>query len=119
MGSGPLETPPRCLLSERACVSPPLPGHRDAGVGPAGLPWFRRWLRASPTTPSHADVLQIYADAQGGRAFLLEAGLGQGLLGGLSGLHFQGSELGVCCPQHPLGFAKRLGKKTFLNCKGL
>ncbi|XP_058566674.1 uncharacterized protein LOC131501012 isoform X3 [Neofelis nebulosa] len=65
VGYGPLETPPRCLLSERACVSPPLPGHRDAGVGSAGLPWFRRWLRASPTTPSHADVLQIYADVQG------------------------------------------------------
>ncbi|XP_003998970.4 caspase-14 isoform X1 [Felis catus] len=44
-------------------------GHRDAGVGPAGLPWFRRWLRASPTTPSHADVLQIYADAQGSSPF--------------------------------------------------
>ncbi|XP_029805375.1 uncharacterized protein LOC115299969 [Suricata suricatta] len=40
-------------------------GHRDAGVGSAGLPWFRRWLRPSATTPSHADVLQIYADAQG------------------------------------------------------
>ncbi|XP_044235095.1 caspase-14-like isoform X2 [Ursus americanus] len=40
-------------------------GQRDAGVGPTALPWFRRWLRASPTTPSHADVLQIYADAQG------------------------------------------------------
>ncbi|XP_047694367.1 caspase-14-like isoform X1 [Prionailurus viverrinus] len=44
-------------------------GHRDAGVGPTGLPWFRRWLRASPTTPSHADVLQIYADAQGSSPF--------------------------------------------------
>ncbi|VFV47201.1 PREDICTED: hypothetical protein LOC100068977, partial [Lynx pardinus] len=44
-------------------------GHRDAGVGPAGLPWFGRWLRASPTTPSHADVLQIYADAQGSSPF--------------------------------------------------
>ncbi|XP_034526401.1 uncharacterized protein LOC100476990 isoform X1 [Ailuropoda melanoleuca] len=40
-------------------------GQRDAGVGPTALPWFRRWLQASPTTPSHADVLQIYADAQG------------------------------------------------------
>uniref|UniRef100_A0A452SZL8 Caspase-14-like n=1 Tax=Ursus maritimus TaxID=29073 RepID=A0A452SZL8_URSMA len=40
-------------------------GQRDAGVGPTALPWFRCWLRASPTTPSHADVLQIYADAQG------------------------------------------------------
>ncbi|XP_047569874.1 caspase-14-like isoform X2 [Lutra lutra] len=38
---------------------------RDAGLGPTALPWFRRWLQASPTTPSHADVLQIYADAQG------------------------------------------------------
>uniref|UniRef100_A0A667ING1 Caspase family p20 domain-containing protein n=1 Tax=Lynx canadensis TaxID=61383 RepID=A0A667ING1_LYNCA len=49
-------------------------GHRDAGVGPAGLPWFRRWLRASPTTPSHADVLQIYADAQGCVAYRDETG---------------------------------------------
>ncbi|XP_044088681.1 putative caspase-16 [Neovison vison] len=40
-------------------------GQRDTGVGPTALPWFRRWLQASPTTPSHADVLQIYADAQG------------------------------------------------------
>ncbi|VCW78718.1 unnamed protein product [Gulo gulo] len=40
-------------------------GQRDAGVGPTALPWFRRWLQASPTTPSNADVLQIYADAQG------------------------------------------------------
>nr|XP_055196841.1 putative caspase-16 isoform X2 [Nyctereutes procyonoides] len=40
-------------------------GHRDAGVGPTALSWFRRWLQASPTTPSHADVLEIYADAQG------------------------------------------------------
>ncbi|XP_066238861.1 putative caspase-16 isoform X3 [Saccopteryx leptura] len=40
-------------------------GHRDAGVGPTALPWYRRWLRAPPATPSHADVLQIYADAQG------------------------------------------------------
>uniref|UniRef100_A0A8C0R813 Caspase-14-like n=1 Tax=Canis lupus dingo TaxID=286419 RepID=A0A8C0R813_CANLU len=40
-------------------------GHRDAGVGPTALSWFRRWLRASPTTPSHADVLEIYTDAQG------------------------------------------------------
>ncbi|XP_072607568.1 putative caspase-16 [Vulpes vulpes] len=40
-------------------------GHRDAGVGPTALSWFRRWLWASPTTLSHADVLEIYADAQG------------------------------------------------------
>ncbi|XP_032183860.1 uncharacterized protein LOC116581003 isoform X3 [Mustela erminea] len=53
-------------------------GQRDAGVGHTALPWFRRWLQASPTTPSHADVLQIYADAQGGRGFLLEPRLGQG-----------------------------------------
>nr|XP_017512178.2 caspase-14-like isoform X1 [Manis javanica] len=41
-------------------------GHRDAGTGPTLLPWFQRWLRAPPATSSHADVLQIYADAQGG-----------------------------------------------------
>ncbi|XP_066131211.1 caspase-14-like isoform X1 [Saccopteryx bilineata] len=40
-------------------------GHRDAGMGPTALPWYWRWLRAPPATPSHADVLQIYADAQG------------------------------------------------------
>lgn len=40
-------------------------GHRDAGMGPTALPWFWRWLRAPPVTPSHADVLRIYADAQG------------------------------------------------------
>ncbi|XP_036166516.1 caspase-14-like [Myotis myotis] len=40
-------------------------GHRDAGMGPTALPWFWRWLQAPPATPSHADVLRIYADAQG------------------------------------------------------
>ncbi|XP_070423040.1 uncharacterized protein CASP16 isoform X4 [Equus przewalskii] len=40
-------------------------GHRDAGLGPTALSWFWRWLRAPPATPSHADVLQVYADAQG------------------------------------------------------
>ncbi|KAF6125339.1 hypothetical protein HJG60_009838 [Phyllostomus discolor] len=51
--------------------------HRDAGMGPTALPWFWRWLWAAPATPSHADVLQIYADVQGGSAFLLEHGLGR------------------------------------------
>ncbi|XP_016050276.2 caspase-6 isoform X2 [Erinaceus europaeus] len=41
-------------------------GHRDAGMGPAVSPRFWRWLRPSPPTPSHADVLQICADAPGG-----------------------------------------------------
>ncbi|XP_055418256.1 uncharacterized protein LOC129637940 isoform X3 [Bubalus kerabau] len=40
-------------------------GHRDAGVGPAALPWFRRWLRAPPATPSQADVLHVCTDVQG------------------------------------------------------
>ncbi|XP_045398360.1 putative caspase-16 [Lemur catta] len=40
-------------------------GNRDAGVRPTALPWYWRWLQAPPTIPSHADVLQIYADAQG------------------------------------------------------
>nr|KAF6354455.1 caspase 14 [Myotis myotis] len=53
-------------------------GHRDAGMGPTALPWFWRWLQAPPATPSHADVLRIYADAQGGSVFLLDPGLGQG-----------------------------------------
>ncbi|KAK2097412.1 hypothetical protein P7K49_022863 [Saguinus oedipus] len=39
-------------------------GNRDAGVGPTALPWYRRWLWAPPSVPSHADVLQIYAEAQ-------------------------------------------------------
>nr|XP_005886849.1 PREDICTED: uncharacterized protein LOC102268844 [Bos mutus] len=41
-------------------------GHRDAGVGPAALPWFRRWLRAPPATPFQADVLHVCTDVQGG-----------------------------------------------------
>ncbi|KAK2509520.1 hypothetical protein MC885_004795 [Smutsia gigantea] len=41
-------------------------GHRDPGTGPTLLPWFQRWLWVPPATSSHADVLQIYADAQGG-----------------------------------------------------
>ncbi|XP_049759477.1 caspase-14-like isoform X2 [Elephas maximus indicus] len=40
-------------------------GHRDAGLGPTALSWFWRWLWAPPTVPSHADVLQVYADVQG------------------------------------------------------
>ncbi|XP_075850987.1 putative caspase-16 [Microcebus murinus] len=40
-------------------------GNKDAGAGPTALPWYWRWLRAPPAIPSHADVLQIYADAQG------------------------------------------------------
>ncbi|XP_077841488.1 uncharacterized protein CASP16 isoform X6 [Macaca mulatta] len=40
-------------------------GNRDAGVGPTALPWYWSWLRAPPSVPSHADVLQIYAEAQG------------------------------------------------------
>ncbi|XP_053527512.1 caspase-14-like isoform X3 [Artibeus jamaicensis] len=39
--------------------------HRDAGMGRTALPWFRRWLWAAPATPSHADVLQVYADVRG------------------------------------------------------
>ncbi|XP_053410243.1 caspase-14-like isoform X3 [Nycticebus coucang] len=39
-------------------------GNRDAGVGPTALPWYWRWLQAPPAIPSHADVLQIYADAK-------------------------------------------------------
>ncbi|XP_042095678.1 uncharacterized protein LOC101120797 isoform X1 [Ovis aries] len=40
-------------------------GHRDAGVEPAAFPWFRRWLRAPPATPSQADVLHVCTDVQG------------------------------------------------------
>uniref|UniRef100_A0A8B9YP23 Caspase 14 n=1 Tax=Bos mutus grunniens TaxID=30521 RepID=A0A8B9YP23_BOSMU len=40
-------------------------GHRDAGVGPAALPWFRCWLRAPPATPFQADVLHVCTDVQG------------------------------------------------------
>ncbi|XP_004604439.1 caspase-8-like [Sorex araneus] len=40
-------------------------GHRDAGVGRPALSWFWRWLQAPPVTPSHADILQVYASAQG------------------------------------------------------
>ncbi|XP_015977758.2 uncharacterized protein LOC107498778 isoform X2 [Rousettus aegyptiacus] len=40
-------------------------GHRDAGMGPTALPWFWRWLQAPPATPSHADILQVYVNAQG------------------------------------------------------
>ncbi|XP_055097268.1 putative caspase-16 [Symphalangus syndactylus] len=40
-------------------------GNRDAGVGPTALPWYWSWLRTSPSVPSHADVLQICAEAQG------------------------------------------------------
>ncbi|XP_040604129.1 putative caspase-16 isoform X2 [Mesocricetus auratus] len=40
-------------------------GNRDPGVGPRALPWYRRWLRAPPAIPTQADVLQIHADAPG------------------------------------------------------
>lgn len=60
---------------------PSFPGHRDAGTGPTLLPWFQRWLRAPPATSSHADVLQIYADAQGCLPAFWSLGLGR-LVGG-------------------------------------
>lgn len=68
---------PQVSAEQYTSACPPLPGHRDAGVGPTALSWFRRWLRASPTTPSHADVLEIYTDAQGGVCLPLEPGLGR------------------------------------------
>ncbi|XP_058142563.1 caspase-14-like isoform X2 [Dasypus novemcinctus] len=40
-------------------------GHRDPGMWPPALPWLGRWMRAPPAIPSHADVLQIYADVGG------------------------------------------------------
>nr|XP_017453069.1 caspase-14 isoform X1 [Rattus norvegicus] len=40
-------------------------GYRDPGVGPRALPWYRHWLRAPPAIPTQADVLQIHADAPG------------------------------------------------------
>ncbi|XP_053527513.1 putative caspase-16 isoform X4 [Artibeus jamaicensis] len=48
--------------------------HRDAGMGRTALPWFRRWLWAAPATPSHADVLQVYADVRGYVAYRDEKG---------------------------------------------
>ncbi|XP_006897552.1 PREDICTED: caspase-14 [Elephantulus edwardii] len=42
-------------------------GHRDSGMRPTALSWLWRWLSAPPaaTIPSHADVLQVYANVQG------------------------------------------------------
>ncbi|KAL1780225.1 caspase-14-like isoform X1 [Sigmodon hispidus] len=40
-------------------------GNRDPGVGPRALPWYRRWLRVPPAIPTQADVLQIHVDAPG------------------------------------------------------
>nr|XP_020726996.1 caspase-14-like isoform X2 [Odocoileus virginianus texanus] len=57
---GALQGRPKIFLLQ-ACRG----GHRDAGVGPAALPWFRRWLRAPPATPSQADVLHVCTDVQG------------------------------------------------------
>ncbi|XP_070317209.1 uncharacterized protein [Odocoileus virginianus] len=57
---GALQGRPKIFLLQ-ACRG----GHRDAGVGPAALPWFRRWLRAPPATPSQADVLRVCTDVQG------------------------------------------------------
>ncbi|XP_060220044.1 uncharacterized protein LOC110545929 isoform X3 [Meriones unguiculatus] len=39
--------------------------NRDPGVGPRALPWYWRWLRAPPVLPTHADVLQVHADFSG------------------------------------------------------
>ncbi|XP_023611084.1 caspase-14 [Myotis lucifugus] len=66
-------------------------GHRDAGMGPTALPWFWRWLRAPPATPSdlcrcnssggftpgscdQADILMVYAAAEGCVAYRDEKG---------------------------------------------
>ncbi|XP_028616682.1 caspase-14-like [Grammomys surdaster] len=39
--------------------------NRDPGVRPRALPWYRRWLRAPSAMPTQADVLQIQAGAPG------------------------------------------------------
>uniref|UniRef100_A0A8C5LG17 Caspase 16, apoptosis-related cysteine peptidase n=1 Tax=Jaculus jaculus TaxID=51337 RepID=A0A8C5LG17_JACJA len=56
-------------------------GNRDPGVGPRALPWYRRWLGAPPAIPTRADVLQVYADAQGGSFLLLDRGLSRTVVG--------------------------------------
>ncbi|XP_037588215.1 caspase-14-like isoform X3 [Cebus imitator] len=76
LGADGQEVQPEALMQELSCC-PVLRGHpkifllqacrggnRDAGVRPIALPWYRRWLRTPPSVPSHADVLQIYAEAQ-------------------------------------------------------
>ncbi|XP_014648995.1 PREDICTED: putative caspase-16 [Ceratotherium simum simum] len=77
LGADGQEVQPEALVQELSCCGvlqgrPKIfllqacrGGHRDTGVGPTALPWFWRWLQARPATPSHADVLQIYAHAQG------------------------------------------------------
>lgn len=79
-------------------------------MGPTALPWFRRWLQASPTTPSHADVLQIYADAQGGCAFLLEPRLGRDWWEGCPVCLSRALTWGPAATC--ILFTKRMGRKT-------
>ncbi|XP_044540075.1 putative caspase-16, partial [Gracilinanus agilis] len=43
-------------------------GDRDPGMRPRALPWLgswlQHWLQRPSTIPSHADVLQVYANMQ-------------------------------------------------------
>nr|XP_004057200.2 caspase-14-like [Gorilla gorilla gorilla] len=77
LGADGQEVQPEALMQELSCCQvlqgrPKIfllqacrGGNRDAGVGPTALPWYWSWLRAPLSVPSHADVLQIYAEAQG------------------------------------------------------
>ncbi|XP_045398073.1 caspase-14-like [Lemur catta] len=73
-------------------------GNRDAGVRPTALPWYWRWLQAPPTIPSHADVLQIYADAQGWFCLSSRAWMWAGLVVGTVPRAFLGLSTGVLLP---------------------
>nr|XP_020027462.1 uncharacterized protein LOC109691702 isoform X5 [Castor canadensis] len=76
LGADGQEVQPEVLVQELSCCRV-LKGHpkifllqacrggkRDPGVGPTALPWYWRWLRAPPTIPTQADVLQVYVNTQ-------------------------------------------------------
>ncbi|XP_051024065.1 putative caspase-16 [Acomys russatus] len=77
LGADGQEVQPEVLVQELSCCRA-LHGHpkifllqachggnRDPGVGLRALPWYWRWLRAPPVTPTQADVLQIHTDGPG------------------------------------------------------
>nr|XP_020027459.1 caspase-14-like isoform X2 [Castor canadensis] len=86
LGADGQEVQPEVLVQELSCCRV-LKGHpkifllqacrggkRDPGVGPTALPWYWRWLRAPPTIPTQADVLQVYVNTQGCVAYRDEKG---------------------------------------------
>lgn len=108
---------PRCLLSGRTCLSPPSQGTGMLAQGPHFSPGSSAGCRChQPLPPTQMSSRSMPMP----KVVCLPSGAWAwaGWWGLLSGVHFLHFEMGSFCHLLPL-FAKRMGGKTFLNCKGL